>query len=60
MTEAKATVSERRRISAIWLVPIVALALGIWMVIATLQSQGPEISVVFLRTLPHLGLLSVR
>ena len=47
MTEAKATVSERRRISAIWFVPIVALVLGIWMVIYTLQSQGPEISVVF-------------
>jgi len=47
MTEAKATVSERRRISAIWLVPIVALALGLWMVIHTLQSQGPEITVVF-------------
>jgi len=47
MTEAKATVSERRRISAIWLVPIVALALGIWMVIHTLRSQGPEITVVF-------------
>ena len=47
MTEAKATVSERRRISPIWLVPIVALALGLWMVIHTLQSQGPEITVVF-------------
>ena len=47
MTEAKATVSERRRISAIWLVPIVALVLGIWMVIHTLRSQGPEITVVF-------------
>jgi paraquat-inducible protein B len=47
MNEAKATVNERRRISAIWLVPIVALVLGIWMVIHTLQSQGPEITVVF-------------
>ena len=47
MTETKATVKERRRISAIWLVPIVALVLGIWMVIHTLQSQGPEITVVF-------------
>jgi len=47
MTEVKATVSERRRISAIWLVPIVALALGIWMVVHTLRSQGPEITVVF-------------
>ena len=43
MSEPQATVSERRRISAIWLVPIVALLLGIWMVIHTLRSQGPEI-----------------
>ena len=27
--------------------PAVALALGIWMVIFTLQSQGPEITIVF-------------
>ena len=47
MAEARATVSERRRISAIWLVPIVALVLGIWMVIHTLRSQGPEITIVF-------------
>ena len=47
MTEAKATVSERRRISAIWLVPIVALVLGAWMVIHTLRSQGPELTIVF-------------
>jgi len=47
MTEAEAVVSERRRISAIWLVPIVALVLGVWMVIYTLHSQGPEITIVF-------------
>jgi paraquat-inducible protein B len=47
VTEAEAIVSERRRISAIWLVPIVALVLGIWMVIHTLRSQGPEITIVF-------------
>jgi paraquat-inducible protein B len=47
MTEPQAEISERRRISAIWLVPIVALLLGIWMVIYTLRSQGPEITIVF-------------
>jgi paraquat-inducible protein B len=47
MTETEAVVSERRRISAIWLVPIVALVLGLWMVIHTLRSQGPEITIVF-------------
>ncbi len=45
MTEA--TISRARRIPAIWLVPIVALLLGIWMVIYAFTSEGPEITVVF-------------
>jgi paraquat-inducible protein B len=47
MAEARATITKRRRVSAIWLVPIIALALGAWMVIHTLQNQGPEIQIVF-------------
>ncbi len=47
MAEASATVSERRRISKIWVVPIVALVLGLWMVLYTLQTQGPEVTIVF-------------
>lgn len=47
MSDAEARVSERRRISFIWVVPIVALLLGIWMVIYTLESEGPEITIVF-------------
>ena len=47
MTDAQATVSHTRRISTVWIVPIVALAMGLWMVIYTLQSQGPEVEIVF-------------
>jgi paraquat-inducible protein B len=47
VAEAHATVSRRRRVSSIWAVPIVALVLGAWMVIHTLRSQGPEITIVF-------------
>ena len=47
MADAEATISERRRLSAIWLVPIVAAVLGLWMVIYTIRSQGPEITIVF-------------
>lgn len=47
MSEAEATVSEKRRISLVWLVPIVALVLGIWMVIHTIRSEGPEVTIVF-------------
>jgi paraquat-inducible protein B len=47
MTDAQATVSHKRRISTVWVVPIVALVMGIWMLIYTIQSQGPEIKIVF-------------
>jgi paraquat-inducible protein B len=47
MADAEVTVTKRRRISPIWFVPIVALALGIWMVVYTFQSQGPLIHIVF-------------
>lgn len=47
MADAEASVRERRRISFVWVVPIVALVLGIWMVIYTLMSEGPAITIVF-------------
>ncbi len=47
MPDADAAVSQKRGISPIWLVPLVALAIGIWMVAYTIQSRGPEITIVF-------------
>jgi paraquat-inducible protein B len=47
MTDAHAAVSQKRGINPIWLVPIVAVLLGAWMVIYTIQSQGPEITITF-------------
>jgi paraquat-inducible protein B len=47
MADAEASVTERRRISPIWIVPIVAVLLGAYMVVHTLRSQGPEITIVF-------------
>lgn len=47
MSEARAEIAERRRISIIWLVPLVALVLGIGMVLYTFVSQGPLITIVF-------------
>jgi paraquat-inducible protein B len=47
MTDAHANISQKRRISPIWFVPILALGLGIWMLIYTIQSQGPEITIIF-------------
>ena len=47
MSEATASIGRRRRVPMIWVVPIVALLLGIWMVIYTAMTEGPEITLVF-------------
>ncbi|MEE8557743.1 MAG: intermembrane transport protein PqiB [Myxococcota bacterium] len=47
MSEKEPVVAARRRIPAIWLVPIVAFALGIWMVVYTYVTEGPEITITF-------------
>jgi paraquat-inducible protein B len=47
MPEHEAEVSERRAISPIWLVPIVSLLLGVWLVVYTWRNQGPEVEIVF-------------
>lgn len=43
----QANIDQRKRISVIWIIPIVAFALGIWMVIYTKLSEGPTIHVSF-------------
>ena len=45
MTDAHAAVDRKRSLNPIWFVPIVALAIGAWMVVYTIQSQGPEITI---------------
>ena len=47
MTEATATVKPARKLPAIWLVPIVAALLGIWVVIYTYMNEGPTIEISF-------------
>jgi len=47
MPETKATVTRQRGISRIWLVPLVALALGAWMMIYTWRNEGPTITITF-------------
>lgn len=44
---AEPTVRQRRRISTIWIVPIVAGLLGIWLAVTTLHDKGPTINVTF-------------
>jgi len=47
MTEARASIRARRRIPAIWIVPLVTALLGLWMVYHTWRNQGPEITIAF-------------
>src|SRR5215212_124916 len=42
-----APVRRRRRISAVWLVPVVAGAVAAWLAVVTLREQGPTVTVTF-------------
>ena len=44
---AKPRIDTRKRISAIWIIPILALAVGLWMVVHTKLSEGPTITISF-------------
>ena len=44
---AKPRLDTRRRISVIWIIPILALVVGLWMVIKTKLSEGPTITISF-------------
>jgi paraquat-inducible protein B len=47
MTTAQPEVKEGRGFNAIWIIPVVALLLGIYMVIHTWMTEGPEITIAF-------------
>jgi paraquat-inducible protein B len=44
---ARATTRRTRRMSAIWIIPLVALAIGAWLAWDTLSKEGPTITVTF-------------
>ena len=43
----RAVIRRSRRVSIIWLVPIVAIAIGAWLAWDTLSKEGPTITVTF-------------
>src|SRR5262245_33003883 len=43
----EAEVKTSRGISIVWLVPLVAAAIGIWLAYTTLQERGPTITITF-------------
>jgi paraquat-inducible protein B len=44
---ARATTRRSRRISVIWIIPLVAVAIGAWLAWDTLSKEGPAITVTF-------------
>lgn len=44
---AEAEVREPRRFSAVWIVPIVALLIGVWTLVQNYLSQGPQVYITF-------------
>lgn len=47
MNELRPEISTGRRFNPIWVVPVVALVIGLYMVIHTRLTEGPEITVTF-------------
>ncbi|CAA0111956.1 Paraquat-inducible protein B [Halioglobus japonicus] len=47
MTSKEADITPGRKFSGIWLIPILALVLGIYMVINNWMNEGPEIEIAF-------------
>lgn len=47
MSELKPEISTGRKFNVIWIVPLVALAIGIYMVIHTKMTEGPVITITF-------------
>jgi paraquat-inducible protein B len=47
VTTEQADITQGRKFSGIWLIPLLALVLGIYMVIDNLMNEGPEIEIAF-------------
>jgi len=45
--ESRAVVKRRTPLSPVWLVPIVAALVGLWVAVAKVRSEGPTITIVF-------------
>lgn len=45
--EAKVVPKKRTRFSLVWVIPLVAAAAGVWIVVTNILNRGPEITIVF-------------
>jgi len=42
----QAVVKPRRQFSIVWLIPILTLCIGVWLIVKTIHDQGPEITII--------------
>ena len=47
VTTEQANISQGRKLSGIWIIPLLAAVLGIYMVVHTWMTEGPEIEIAF-------------
>jgi paraquat-inducible protein B len=45
--DSRAVPKKQTRLSLVWFIPILAAALGIWVAVARIRSEGPKITIVF-------------
>src|SRR5215472_5407452 len=45
--ESRAVASKKTRLSLVWTIPIVATAVGLWVAVTRIRSEGPKITIVF-------------
>jgi len=43
--EARTVVKKKTRLSLVWIVPIVAAAVGVWVAVSRIMSEGPSITI---------------
>src|SRR5215472_17605415 len=45
--ESRAVARKKTRLSLVWIIPIVATVVGLWVAVARIRSEGPKITIVF-------------
>src|SRR5882762_6335746 len=45
--DSRAVPKKQTRLSMVWLIPILAAALGVWVAVARILSEGPKITITF-------------
>src|SRR5215472_1480862 len=45
--ESRAFSKRRTRLSLVWIIPIVAAAIGVWVAVTRILSEGPKITITF-------------